>query len=155
MGMAIPIVYNSGGYDSMQSLEMMDGLIDVYMPDLKYADDAYGQRYSNVPDYFSVASEAIREMYRQVGEPVIKGGVMLRGVLIRHLVMPGLQKDSFAALEWIKANVPSAIVNVMPQYRPEYRAREYNEIDRRPTSSEFRAVIKYLSELGLQDDSAH
>jgi len=153
MGLALPFIYNSGGYDSVQSLEMMDGLIDIYMPDFKYADDAHGQRYSNVPDYFSVASAALLEMYRQVGKPVIEGGVMSRGILIRHLVMPGLQKDSFAALDWIKANVPSSIVNVMPQYRPEYRAMEYSEINRRPTTSEFRTVTKHLIELGLQDDS--
>jgi len=149
-GIKIPFVYNSNGYDSMASLKMLDGLIDIYMPDFKYADDAYGQRYSNVPDYFTVASEAFREMHRQVGSPFIKGGVMLKGVLFRHLVMPGLQNDSFSVLDWIKANVPSSIVNVMPQYRPGYRAGEFQELSRRPTVSEFRAVIAYLKELGLK-----
>jgi putative pyruvate formate lyase activating enzyme len=118
------------------------------MPDLKYADNVYGQRYSNVPDYFSVASAALREMYRQVGEAVVEKGVMRKGLLIRHLVMPGLQKDSCAALDWIKANVPGAIVNVMPQYRPEYRAGEYPEINRHPTSSEYRAVSLRRSNKG-------
>jgi putative pyruvate formate lyase activating enzyme len=129
---------------------MMEGLIDIYMPDLKYANDAYGQRYSDVPDYFSVAKEALLEMYRQVGDPVIKNGLMQKGVLIRHLVLPGFQKDSFAILNWIKENLPTAIVNVMPQYRPEYRAREYREINRRTTSSEYRAVAAHLKELELQ-----
>jgi len=151
MGIKVPFVYNSNGYDSLSSLEALDGLIDIYMPDLKYGDDAYGQRYSNVPDYFSIASKALMEMYRQVGDPVIQNGVMKRGVLIRHLVMPGLLDDSFAILDWIKANTPSAIVNVMPQYRPEYRASEYQEINRRPSNVEFQKVVNYLEELGLQE----
>ena len=151
MGINIPFIYNSNGYDSLSSLEMADGLIDVYMPDLKYADDAYGRQFSNVPDYFSVASAALIEMYRQVGAPVIRGGVMQKGVLIRHLVMPGLQGDSFAVLDWIKENLPAAIVNVMPQYRPEYRAAKYPEINRRPTALEYRAVTAHLKQLGLQD----
>ena len=149
-GVKLPFVYNSNGYDSLESLKLVDGLIDIYMPDLKYADDVYGQRYSNVPDYFSIASKALKEMYRQVGAAVVKQGVMQKGLLIRHLVMPGLEKDSFAVLDWIKENVPSAIVNVMPQYRPEYRAREYPEISRHPTGAEYRKVAAYLRELGLQ-----
>jgi len=150
-GIEIPFVYNTNGYDALASLEMMDGLIDIYMPDLKYADDVYGRRYSGVPDYFSRASEALLEMSRQVGEPVVENGVMQRGVLIRHLVMPGLLEDSFAVLDWIKANIPHALVNVMPQYRPEYLAENFPEIDRRTSASEYRAVVDYLEELGLED----
>ena len=155
-GIALPFVYNSNGYDAIPSLEMMDGLIDIYMPDLKYADDSLGQRYSNVPDYFSVASKALPEMYRQVGDPVIKNGIMRRGVLIRHLVMPGLTEDSMAVLDWIKANLPTALVNVMPQYYPYYRVEEnaeYNEINRILTDSEYQAATDYLVKLGLQDGS--
>jgi putative pyruvate formate lyase activating enzyme len=147
----IPFVYNSNGYDALPSLKLMDGLIDVYMPDLKYADDANGQRYSNVPDYFSVASKALLEMYGQVGDPVIQHGVMRKGLLIRHLVMPGLTGDSMAVLDWIKANIPSALVNLMDQYRPAYRAGEFAEINRRLTASEYRQLAVYFSELGLRD----
>ena len=150
----IPFVYNSNGYDALPSLKLMDGLIDVYMPDLKYADNAYGQRYSNVPDYFDVASKALLEMYRQVGDPVIRHGVMQKGLLVRHLVMPGLIKDSMSVLDWIKANVPTALVNLMDQYRPAYLADEFAEINRRLTASEYRQVADYFSELGLQDGSA-
>jgi len=149
----IPFVYNSNGYDALPSLKLMDGLIDIYMPDLKYADDAHGQRYFGVPDYFSVASKALLEMYRQVGDPVILHGVMQKGLLIRHLVMPGLIKDSMAVLDWIKENVPSALVNLMDQYRPAYRAGEFDEINSRLTSSEYQQVACYFSELGLRDDS--
>jgi len=151
MGIKIPFVYNSNGYDSLSSLETLDGLIDIYMPDFKYADDTYGQRYSNVPNYFSVASTALKEMYRQVGDPVIENGVMQKGVLIRHLVMPGLLEDSLAILDWIKANTPTAIVNVMPQYRPEYKAAEYPEINRRSANDEFQKVVAHLDKLGLQE----
>jgi len=150
-GIMIPFVYNSNGYDALQSLQLMDGLIDVYMPDLKYADNVHGQRYSNVPDYFSVASKALLEMYRQVGDPVIQRGVMQKGLLIRHLVMPGLSKDSMAVLDWIKANVPSALVNLMDQYRPAYLADEFAEINRRLTPAEYRQAADYFSELGLQE----
>jgi len=149
-GTEIPFVYNSNGYDSIKSLKTLEGLIDIYMPDLKYADDAYGQRYSDVPDYFTVSSKALKEMYRQVGGPVIKNGIMKKGVLIRHLVMPGLTNDSFAVLDWIKSNVPLAIVNVMPQYRPCYKADGYPEINRCPTDLEYNSVFNRLKDLGLQ-----
>jgi len=150
-GLDIPVVYNSNGYDSVQTLKTLDGLVDIFMPDFKYADDTYGQHYSNVPDYFSVTSSALKEMYKQVGSAIIKDGVMQRGVLIRHLVMPGMHKDSFAVLDWIKKNTPNAVVNVMPQYRPEYRASEFKEINRRLASSEYRSVLSRLRDLGLRE----
>jgi putative pyruvate formate lyase activating enzyme len=152
-GIKIPFIYNTGGYDAISSLQLMDGLIDIYMPDLKYGSDAVGQRYSNVPDYFTVAREALLEMQRQVGDPVIKHGIMQRGVLIRHLVMPGLTEDSMAVLDWIKSNLPSAVVNLMDQYRPAYRAGEYKEINRQLTASEYRTVAVHLTKLGLREDS--
>jgi len=150
-GTEIPFVYNSNGYDSVKPLKTLEGLIDIYMPDLKYADDAYGLRYSDVPDYFTVSSEALKEMYRQVGGPVIENGIMKKGVLIRHLVIPGLTNDSLAVLDWIKLNVPLAIVNVMPQYRPCYKADEYPEINCLPTDHEYKSVINRLKDLGLQE----
>ena len=127
----------------------MEGLIDIYMPDLKYSNDSLGQRYSNVPDYFSVASEAILEMYRQVGGPVINNGVMLKGLLIRHLVLPGLSGDSISVLDWIKTHTPLAGVNLMPQYRPAYRANEFKEINQSLTSKEFRLAESHLHAIGL------
>jgi putative pyruvate formate lyase activating enzyme len=151
-GIQIPFIYNSGGYDAPASLKTLDGLIDIYMPDLKYADDAHGQRYSGVPDYFTVAQDALREMYRQVGDPVIKQGVMQKGLLIRHLVMPGLIDDSIKVLDWIRANVPTAMVNLMDQYRPVYQAEKFKEINRSLTIAEFRTVSAHFSKLGLRDD---
>ena len=148
-GIKIPFVYNSNGYDALSSLKMMDGLIDIYMPDLKYTDDALGMRYSDVPDYFTVAQKALLEMYRQAGNPIIENGIMQKGILIRHLVMPGLIEDSMKVLDWIKANIPTAVVNLMAQYRPGYRTTEYKEIDRVLTDSEYRLAAAYMSKLGL------
>jgi len=151
-GIKIPFVYNSNGYDSIEALQMMDGLIDIYMPDFKYANNSNGFRYSGVPDYFTVATKALREMYKQAGEPVIKNGIMQKGVLIRHLVMPGLSEDSFAVLSWIKANLPNVLINLMDQYRPEYRADDFKEIDRRLIPSEFYMVEEHFRQLGLRSD---
>ena len=149
-GVNIPFIYNSNAYDALPSLKMLDGLVDIYMPDLKYTDDALGLLYSDVPNYFTVAREALMEMHRQVGDPVIKGGIMQKGVLIRHLAMPGLHEDSIRVLDWIKTNLSSALVNLMDQYRPAYRAAEYNEIDRRLTGSEYRPLVSYFSKIGLR-----
>ena len=149
-GIGIPFVYNTNGYDAITSLEALNGLIDIYMPDLKFADDTLGLRYVGVADYFTVAQKALIEMDRQVGEPVIKHGVMERGVLIRHLVMPGLHEDSIKVLNWIKENLPTAIINLMDQYRPAYKAKKYEEINRRLKSSEYRLVVEHLLKLGLE-----
>jgi putative pyruvate formate lyase activating enzyme len=149
MGLKLPFIYNSNGYDSVSSLKKINGMIDIYMPDLKYANNEFGLKYSNVADYFTIAQAALLEMYRQVGDPVIQNGIMQRGLLIRHLVMPGLIDDSIRILDWIKANTPTAIVNIMPQYRPEYIANRYKEINRRPTINEIKTVEAYSDELGL------
>ena len=151
-GIKIPFVYNSNGYDSIEALQMMDGLIDIFMPDFKYANNSNGFHYSGVPDYFTVTSQALREMYRQTGEPVIKNGIMQKGVLIRHLVMPGLTEDSFAVLSWIKANLPNVLINLMDQYRPEYHADDFKEINRRLIPSEFYMVEEHFRQLGLRSD---
>ena len=150
-GINIPFVYSSSGYDAMSSLRFMEGLVDIYMPDLKYGADDLGQRYSNVPDYFSVASQALPEMYRQVGAPMIRDGVMQKGLLIRHLVLPGLSGDSLAVLDWIKANMPSAGVSLLAQYTPAYKAGKFKEINRRLTANEYRSVASHLSAIGLNE----
>jgi putative pyruvate formate lyase activating enzyme len=148
-GINIPFIYNSSGYDTIPSLRLMEGLVDIYMPDLKYSTDDLGQRYSNVPDYFSVASQAIREMYRQVGAPLNHDGVMQKGLLIRHLLLPGLSEDSIAVLDWIKANTPMAGISLLAQYSPFYRASEYKEINRFLMAYESHSVASYLKKIGL------
>jgi len=152
-GIKIPFIYNSNGYDSIESLQMMERLIDIYMPDFKYASNTNGFHYSGVSDYFTVASQALHEMYRQVGKPVIKNGLMKSGILIRHLVMPNHTDDSFAILDWIKTNVPNVLINLMDQYRPAYRSGEFDEINRRLLLSEFELVEAHFRHLNLQSDS--
>jgi len=150
-GIKIPFIYNTGGYDAIPSLQLMEGLIDIYMPDMKYGSDFLGQRYSNVPDYFSIASKALLEMHRQVGTPVYKNGIMQRGLFIRHLVLPGLSDDSIAILDWIKANVPLAGVSLMAQYSPQFNAYKCKEINRRLTSNEYQKVASHFKNIGLHE----
>ena len=149
-GIMLPFIYNSNGYDSIESLRLMDGLIDIYMPDLKYAHNTNGFHYSCVPDYFTVASQALLEMQRQVGKPVVENGLMKKGVLIRHLVMPNLSEDAYAVLEWIKENTPTALVNLMNQYRPAYRAGEFDEINRSLLRHEFELAEIRFKQLNLR-----
>lgn len=148
-GIKIPFIYNSSGYDAISSLRLMEGFVDIYMPDLKYSTDDLGQRYSNVPDYFSVASQAIMEMYRQVGAPLNRDGIMQKGLLIRHLLLPGLSEDSIAVLDWIKANTPMASISLLAQYSPVYRAGECKEINRFLMAYEVHSVKSYLKKIGL------
>ena len=150
-GVKIPFVYNSGGYDATHSLKLMEGLIDIYMPDMKYGSDVLGQRYSNVPDYFTVATQALKDMYRQVGAPEYERGIMQKGLFVRHLVLPGQSGDSTAVLDWIKQNIPLAGVSLMAQYSPQYNANEYEEINRRLTSGEYRKVESHFKSIGLNE----
>ncbi|WP_044963607.1 MULTISPECIES: radical SAM protein [Sorangium] len=150
-GLRLPLVYNTSAYDSMESLAWMDGVIDIYMPDFKVWTKESGIRYLKAKDYREVACRTIREMDRQVG-PLQLGpdGLARRGVLVRHLVMPGLLDESRAIFEFLAREVSAdTYVNIMGQYRPEYRASEYPEIDRRPTVDEITAARRLGREAGL------
>ena len=150
-GVKVPFIYNSSGYDAAASLKLMEGLIEIYMPDMKYASDALGQRYSNVPDYFTIASQALQEMYRQVGPPAYEGGIMKKGMFIRHLVLPNHTDDSIAVLNWIKLNMPLAGVSLLAQYSPQFNASMHEEINRRLTSDEYRRVASHFKSIGLNE----
>ena len=150
-GVKVPFLYNSSGYDATSSLKLMEGLIDIYMPDMKYGSDVLGQRYSNVPDYFTVATQALQDMYRQVGAPVYESGIMQKGLFIRHLVLPSQSSDSIAVLEWIKLNTPLAGVSLLAQYSPQYKANKFEEINRRLTSEEYRRVVSHFKSLNLNE----
>ena len=128
-GLTIPVVYNCGGYESVETLERLEGLVDIYMPDIKYSDAQAGLKYSGVPDYPAVAEAALQEMHRQVG-PLVLGDdrLALRGMLVRHLVMPDDLSGGQAALNTIARVAPGAGVNIMGQYRPTYRAVEHREL---------------------------
>jgi putative pyruvate formate lyase activating enzyme len=150
-GLEIPIVYNCSGYESVETLRLLEGIVDIYMPDVKFFSPELSERYCHAPDYFEVASRALLEMYRQVGDLRInRQGLAERGVLIRHLVMPNAVEDSKRILEFIATQVSrEAYVNIMAQYRPCHRAHMYPEIARPVSLSEYRDVIRYARSLGL------
>ncbi len=151
-GLRIPIVYNCGGYESVETIRLLEGIVDIYMPDIKYSREESAIRYSNAPHYFEFCSRAVKEMHRQVGDlKVDTEGIAQRGLLIRHLVLPGDVAGSKDILSFIAHEVSSeAYVNIMSQYRPMYRAKEYEEINRRPNLEEYRKVISWAEEFGLR-----
>jgi len=157
-GLRLPLVYNSGGYDRAGTLALLDGVVDVYMPDFKFWRPETAARYADAPDYPEVARGALVEMHRQVGPLQLDpDGLARRGVLVRHLVMPGLADESGAILEWLARELsPDTYVNVMAQYRPAGRVGEpdgaagrFAEIDRRPRAAEIEAVYEAGRQAGL------
>ncbi len=151
-GLKIPIVYNSGGYDKVATLKLLKGVIDIYMPDMKYGDEENAQRYSNALNYFAINRLAVKEMHRQVGDLVNdERGIAQRGLIIRHLVLPNRIAGSFKVLEFIAKEISKdSYVNIMAQYRPCFHANRYLELSRRITEEEFREVIEYARSLGLR-----
>ncbi len=150
-GLKIPLVYNCGGYESPETLQLLDGIFDIYMPDFKFATKKSGDRYIKAPDYFEVACAAIKEMYRQVGNLTVdKNGIAKSGLLIRHLIMPELKNESKIILEFIARNLSTdSYVNIMAQYHPCHLAFQFPELNRRITNSELHEVKNYAEELGL------
>jgi putative pyruvate formate lyase activating enzyme len=158
-GLRLPIVYNTSAYDALSSLKLLDGLVDIYMPDFKFWSRESARRYAKAKDYPERAREAILEMHRQVG-PLKFGpdGLARRGVLLRHLVMPGLVEEAAAIFDWLAREVsPDTYVNIMGQYRPEYQVgsvaddgrRMYEEINRRPTPAEMEQAFAAARRAGL------
>jgi putative pyruvate formate lyase activating enzyme len=152
-GLIIPVVYNTNAYDKVEYLKLMEGLVDIYLPDIKYFDEHRSTAYSSAPGYFDSAARAILEMYRQVGSPVYDDReIMKKGLLIRHLVLPGLSEDSKRILDWIKANLPKSIpVSLMAQYTPMYKAVNFKELNRSITCDEYDEIIEYFESIGLED----
>lgn len=152
-GLRIPVVYNSNGYEKTESLKLLEGLIDIYLPDLKYYEDQFALAYSGVADYFSFASRAIPEMYRQVGDPVFDDyGMMKKGLLVRHLILPGLKNDSKRLLKWAARHLPLTVwYSLMGQYTPVYLAANHPELARTLTAVEYDEVIDYFGEQGMEN----
>lgn len=149
-GLKVPVVYNCGGYERVETLARLEGLVDIYMPDFKYATSEAGLRYSGVPDYPVVAEEALREMYRQVGPlDLDRSGLGRRGVLVRHLVLPNDLAGSRTVIETVARVAPKTAINVMAQYRPCFRAREFPELMGRPSAAEIHELRSYAAKLGL------
>lgn len=152
-GLHIPIVYNSNGYENVETIKTLDGYIDIYLPDLKYSDDEIAYKYSNIKNYFENAVLAINEMYNQVGEPILDdNGMIKKGLMIRHLVLPNQLQNSKDVLKWISENMPKDIyVSVMAQYFPTHRAKEFPEINRKLTIEEYNEIEQYLYSLNLDN----
>ncbi len=150
--LVIPIVYNTGSYELAETLQMLEGYVDVYLPDMKYFDNALGEKYSSVSNYFETASEAIKEMYRQVGAVQIEDGIIKKGVIIRHLALPSHRRDSEKILEWIAGTFPEkdVLVSLMSQYFPTYKSSEHKEISRKISTFEYNFLLDRAAELGLE-----
>ena len=151
-GLKIPIVYNTNGYENVENIKRLKGYIDIYLPDLKYFYNELGNKYSKVNNYFEIASEAILEMYKQVGKPIINSqGIMKRGVIIRHLVLPNMIENSKKILKWIKDNLDNKVyVSIMAQYFPTYLAKDDKKINRKLTKEEFKEIEKYIEEIDIE-----
>lgn len=150
-GLKLPLVYNTSAYDSMESLSWMNGIVDIYMPDFKFFVPEHSLRYVKARDYGEVVKRTIREMHRQVGDLQIdKAGLARRGLLVRHLVMPGGVADTEPIMKFLAEEIsPDTYVNVMQQYRPEHKTGRYPEIHRRPYRREFAEAVKMARDAGL------
>lgn len=151
--LSIPVVYNCGGYESVEALKRLEGLVDVYLPDLKYYSNEMSLRYSRAGDYFEKASEAIKEMVRQQPDCIInEEGIIEKGVIIRHLILPKGYKDSMRLMEWIGETFPekTPLVSIMRQYTPCYDAVGFPEINRKLTSFEYDKVVDKAASLGIR-----
>jgi putative pyruvate formate lyase activating enzyme len=149
-GLKLPIVYNCGGYESIETLKLLEGIVDIYMPDFKYGDDEKALKYSKVSNYTSVVKRALEEMYRQVGPLNIESGVATRGVFVRHLIMPNDASSSEKVLQLIASVSLDIPVNIMTQYYPAFKAHQYAELNRRITREEFIKVVEKARTLGLK-----
>jgi len=149
-GLEVPTVYNTGGYDSVETLRCLEGLIDIYMPDMKYADARVAEELSAAPDYPQVNSAAVREMHRQVGDLTVEDGLATRGLLVRHLILPDDLADTAEIVDFLADEISvHTTINVMGQYRPCYQAHAHRQIDRRPTPDEIAAARRYARDKGL------
>ena len=145
-GLNIPIIYNSNGYENVETIKALKGYIDIYLPDLKYYSNEIAVKYSKALNYFEIASKAILEMINQVGEPIFdEDGMIKKGVMIRHLVLPNHIQNSKNVLKWIKENIPEEIyIDVMAQYFPTYKAKEDELINRKLTKREYKEIENYF-----------
>ena len=152
-GLYIPIVYNSNGYENVETIKKLKGYIDIYLPDLKYSNDKISYKYSGIKHYFESATAAIKEMYNQVGNPVLdENGIMKKGLIIRHLVLPNNLQNSKDILKWITDNTDMKVfVSIMAQYFPTHKSNQFPEINRKLTKEEYEEIEDYLYSLDLDN----
>jgi len=153
MGLKIPIIYNSNGYEKVETIKDLNGHVDIYLPDLKYYSNEISKKYSNIDRYFEIATKAIQEMINQVGAPKFdENGMIEKGVMIRHLVLPNHIQNTKNILKWVKDNINEDIyINVMAQYFPTYKAKEDKLINRKLTKKEYREVENYFYLLNFKN----
>ena len=151
-GLKLPIVYNTNGYEKVETLEMLEGYVDIYLPDFKYSDNKLAKRLSKVDNYFEIATRALKEMYRQTGKAVFDDrGIMQKGMIIRHLVLPNQILNSRRVLKWINENMHDVYVSVMAQYFPTYKAKDIEDINRKLSKEEYEQIENYLYRLDLEN----
>ena len=153
MGLRVPLVYNSSGYDSVASLKELDGVISIYLPDLRYASDRWAKKFSHARDYVARARQAIEEMYRQVGGLVVdESGVAQKGLIVRHLILPNDLAGSEESLTWLVRELsPTVTVSIMSQYKPMHRALQIPLLSRKITIDEHETVLQLLTDLGIEN----
>jgi putative pyruvate formate lyase activating enzyme len=153
MGLRVPLVYNTNGYDSIASLKELDGIVSIYLPDLRYASDSWAKKFSHTQDYVAKARQAIKEMYRQVGDLVVdEFGLAQRGVIVRHLILPNGLAGNEESLHWLAGELsPMVTVSIMSQYLPLHRAQQIPLLSRTISVAEYETVLQLLSDLGLEN----
>ena len=152
-GLKIPIIYNTNGYENIETIKMLNGYIDIYLPDLKYYYSELSKELSNVENYFDIATKAILEMKKQVGNPIFdENGIWKKGLIVRHLVLPNHLQNTKSVLKWIKSNLgKNTYCSVMAQYFPSYKAKENKDISRKLYKEEYEEIEHFLEKLGLEN----
>ena len=151
-GLHLPIVWNSNAYENVETLEMLRGRVDIFLPDLKYFDDVAARNFSAAPNYFSIAAAAVKKMFELVGAAQIVNGQMIRGVIVRHLILPNFRRDAMKIVDWLHENFGDEIfISLMNQYTPLYRASEHKKISRTLTTFEYQSVVEHTTERGVKN----
>ncbi len=152
-GLKIPIIYNTNGYENIETIKMLNGYIDIYLPDLKYAENELAKKYSKIENYFEIATEAIKEMNKQVGRNEYdENGIIKKGIIIRHLILPNHTENTKKVLKWVSENMPRDItISIMAQYFSTYKAKNIKDINRKITKYEYKKIENYLYSLDLQN----
>ena len=151
-GLRLPIVWNSNAYENISTLELLRGRVDIFLPDLKYFDDEAGKIFSAAPNYFSVATAAIKKMFELVGSAKFDGNLMTRGIIVRHLVLPNFRRDAIKIVDWLHENFGDEIfISLMNQYTPIFRAKEYKKISRALTTFEYNSVVEHAANIGVKN----
>ena len=151
-GLSLPVVWNSNAYENLETLELLRGRVDIFLPDLKYFDDELARTFSNAPNYLTIASATVKKMFELVGAAQIVEGKMIRGVIVRHLVLPNFRRDAIKIVDWLYSTFGNEIfISLMNQYTPLYRANEFKKISRPLTTFEYDSVVEHAANIGVKN----